>query len=68
MFTEDDEHFFDSERKLHEEHYLAGTNPRQQAGFGRDERDWERYRRVVVAPFDFVRTELVYVPVARRRA
>jgi len=47
-----DEGFFDEQRARLEEAYLAGTNPRQQSGFGRDERDWERYRRPVVAPID----------------
>src|SRR5262249_60671067 len=28
---------------------LRGPNPRQQSGFGRDERDWERFRRPIVA-------------------
>jgi SAM-dependent methyltransferase len=35
-----------------EEKYLAGSNPREQSGFGRDERDWERFRRSVTAPVD----------------
>lgn len=48
--TPEDIRFFDEELALHEASYLAGTNPRQQSGFGRDGRDWERYRRVVVAP------------------
>src|SRR5881397_2377767 len=52
MFTDEEKHFFDQEQALHEEKYLAGTNPRQQSGFGRDEQDWERYRRVVTAPID----------------
>lgn len=50
MFTDEERRFFDLEQALHEEKYLAGTNPRQQSGFGRDEREWERYRRVVTAP------------------
>ena len=52
MLTEEESHFFDDQLVLHEAKYLAGTNPRQQSGFGRDERDWERYRRVVTAPID----------------
>jgi SAM-dependent methyltransferase len=52
MFTEEERRFFEQEQALHEEKYLAGTNPRQQSGFGRNEQDWERYRRVVVAPVD----------------
>jgi SAM-dependent methyltransferase len=52
MFTDEERRFFEQEQALHEEKYLAGTNPRQQSGFGRDERDWERYRRVVTNPID----------------
>jgi hypothetical protein len=37
---------------LHETKYLAGANPRQQSGFGRDARDWERFRRPIVAPIE----------------
>jgi hypothetical protein len=100
--------YFSREQAFHEAKYLAGANPRQQSGFGRDANDWERFRRPVVAPidkdgsfldvgcangllmesvaawageggrriepfglastrFDFVRTELVYVPPSRRR-
>lgn len=33
-----------------EEKYLAGSNPREQSGFSRDERDWDRFRRPVIAP------------------
>jgi len=47
-----DERYFLEELALHEANYLAGTNPRQQSGFGRDERDWERFRRSVVAPIE----------------
>jgi SAM-dependent methyltransferase len=50
MLTNDEVRYFQDERALHERMYLAGTNPRQQSGFGRDERDWERFRRLVVAP------------------
>ncbi|MFN2399893.1 MAG: hypothetical protein ABR543_14840 [Gemmatimonadaceae bacterium] len=50
MLTNDDLAFFEQELSLHEREYLAGTNPRQQSGFGRDDRDWERFRRPVVAP------------------
>jgi SAM-dependent methyltransferase len=52
MFTSEERSYFDRELALHEEKYLAGANPRQQSGFGRDEQDWERYRRVVTAPID----------------
>jgi SAM-dependent methyltransferase len=52
MFTDEKRHFFDQELVLHEKKYLAGRNPREQSGFGRDEQDWERYRRVVTAPID----------------
>jgi|SRR5262245_7486701 len=52
MFTDEEQDFFDKEQALHEQKYLAGTNPRQQSGFGRDEQDWERYRRVITAPID----------------
>jgi SAM-dependent methyltransferase len=52
MLTNNDRSFFDQEQSLHEGKYLAGTNPRQQSGFGRDERDWERFRRPVVAPIE----------------
>lgn len=52
MLTSDDLTFFEQERLLHESKYLAGTDPRQQSGFGRDERDWERFRRAVVAPVE----------------
>ena len=44
--------YFAAEQALHEHKYLIGTNPRQQSGFGRDERDWERYRRTVTIPID----------------
>jgi SAM-dependent methyltransferase len=50
MLTEEERRFFEQEQARHEGKYLAGTNPRQQSGFGRDERDWERYRRVVTVP------------------
>jgi hypothetical protein len=50
MLTSDKLRYFEDEQALHERNYLAGTNPRQQSGFGRDERDWERFRRPVVAP------------------
>jgi SAM-dependent methyltransferase len=50
MLTRAERDFFVQEQALHEAKYLAGTNPRQQSGFGRDARDWERFRRVVVAP------------------
>lgn len=50
--TEDDDGFFRDGLSLHEGKYLAGTNPRQQSGFGRDERDWERFRRPIAAAID----------------
>jgi SAM-dependent methyltransferase len=50
MPTSDEIRFFEDEWALHERMYLAGTNPRQQSGFGRDERDWERFRQPVIAP------------------
>ena len=50
MLTQAETEFFAQERALHEAKYLVGTNPRQQSGFGRDARDWERFRRPVVAP------------------
>jgi hypothetical protein len=52
MLTDEERSFFERELALHEKKYLAGTNPRQQSGFGRNERDWERYRRIVTAPID----------------
>lgn len=52
MLTRAEEDFFAREQALHEARYLAGTNPRQQSGFGRAARDWERYRRPVAAPID----------------
>jgi SAM-dependent methyltransferase len=33
-----------------EEKYLAGSNPREQSGFSRDECDWEHFRRPVISP------------------
>ena len=50
--TPDEQRFFDEEMASCEASYLAGTNPREQSGFHRSERDWERYRRVVTAPVD----------------
>ena len=47
-----EERFFAEELALHEAKYLAGSNPRQQSGFDRDEADWERYRRPVVAAIE----------------
>ncbi|HEU0300846.1 MAG TPA: class I SAM-dependent methyltransferase [Longimicrobium sp.] len=52
MLTRAEERFFADELAFHEAKYLAGTNPREQSGFGRDERDWERFRRPVEAPID----------------
>lgn len=50
--TQADHEFFAQEQALHEAKYLAGANPRQQSGFGRDEQDWEHFRRPVVGPID----------------
>src|SRR5215469_16525102 len=52
MFTDEETRFFDQWLAIHEDKYLAGINPRQQSGFGRDEQAWELYRRVVTAPID----------------
>jgi hypothetical protein len=52
MLTQIEKEYFAREQALHETKYLAGANPRQQSGFGRDARDWERFRRPVVAPID----------------
>src|SRR6266851_9999488 len=52
MLTSDEKRFFDEEQALHEGKYPVGTNPRHQSGFGRDERDWERFRRLVVTPIE----------------
>jgi SAM-dependent methyltransferase len=52
MLTEEEKRFFEREQALHEEKYLAGTNRRQQSGFGRSDQDWERYRRILTAPID----------------
>jgi SAM-dependent methyltransferase len=46
---DEDASWFEKEKLFHETRYLAGSNPRLQSGFGRDERDWERFRRPVVA-------------------
>ncbi|HSE41517.1 MAG TPA: hypothetical protein VLH08_12220 [Acidobacteriota bacterium] len=50
MLTFEEKQYFEEELALHEAKYLAGTNPRQQSAFGRDEQDWEHYRRVVTLP------------------
>lgn len=52
MLTKAEKDFFVQEQLLHEAKYLAGANPRQQSGFDRDARDWERFRRPVVALID----------------
>jgi SAM-dependent methyltransferase len=52
MLTRAEKDFFAREQAHHEAKYLAGTTPRQQSGFGRDARDWERFRCPVVAPID----------------
>src|SRR5688572_10955388 len=50
MLTRTEKVFFAREQELHEAHCLAGTNPLQQSGFGRDACDWERFRRPVAGP------------------
>jgi hypothetical protein len=52
MLTQAEHDFFIQEQALHEAKYRAGTNPRQQSGFGRDERDWERFRRAGATSID----------------
>jgi SAM-dependent methyltransferase len=52
MLTRAEQRFFAEELALHEAKYLAGANPRQQSGFGRDEGDWDRFRRPVVASIE----------------
>src|SRR5262245_31790116 len=52
MLTADEQRCFAEEQALHATKSLAGTDPRQRSGFGRDARDWERFRRPVVAPID----------------
>jgi SAM-dependent methyltransferase len=52
MLTDEETRFFQDGLARCEAAYLAGTNPRQQSGFGRGEQDWERYRRIVTAPID----------------
>jgi len=52
MLTQAEQDYFVQEQALHEAKYLAGSTPQQQSGFGRDARDWERFRRPVVAPLD----------------
>jgi SAM-dependent methyltransferase len=52
MLTQAEQDYFVHEQALHEAKYLAGSTPRQQSGFGRGARDWERFRRPVVAPLD----------------
>lgn len=48
--SEKERQYFADELALHESNYLVGTTPLQQSGFGRDQEDWERYRRVITAP------------------
>ena len=48
--TPDESRYFEEQLARYEESYLAAANPRAGSGFGRDERDWELFRRVVVAP------------------
>jgi hypothetical protein len=52
MLDDNEKGYFAAEQALHEQSYLAGTNPRQQSGFGRDERDWGRFRRAVTMAID----------------
>jgi SAM-dependent methyltransferase len=52
MLTRAERDFFEQEQALHEARYLAGADPRQQSGFGRDANDWERFRRPVAVPID----------------
>jgi hypothetical protein len=52
VLTQAEKEFFVREQAFHEAKYLAGNNPRQQSGFGRDAIDWERFRRPVSAPID----------------
>jgi SAM-dependent methyltransferase len=52
MLSEAEERYFAETKALLESRYLAATDPRKQSGFGRGERDWERFRRAVVAPID----------------
>jgi SAM-dependent methyltransferase len=44
--------FYERQQVLTEASYLAGTDARQQSGFRRDERDWERFRRPVASAID----------------
>jgi SAM-dependent methyltransferase len=50
QLTNDEQRYFEEQRAFHEATYLAGTNPRAQSGFGRDEIDWRRFRSAIVAP------------------
>lgn len=52
MLTTEEKLYFDREQSFHEQKYLATANPLLQSGFGRDEEDWGRYRRVVTRPID----------------
>jgi SAM-dependent methyltransferase len=52
MAIHDDSLWFEAEKTFCETKYLAGLNARQQSGFGRNERDWERFRRPIVAAID----------------
>jgi 2-polyprenyl-3-methyl-5-hydroxy-6-metoxy-1,4-benzoquinol methylase len=52
VLTRAETRVFLEEQAFHEAAYLAGTNPRQQSGVGRGERDWERFRRPIVAPIE----------------
>jgi 2-polyprenyl-3-methyl-5-hydroxy-6-metoxy-1,4-benzoquinol methylase len=50
MLTSAEERYFQDEQARHERKYLAGENPRQPSGFGRDEADWRRFRQAIVEP------------------
>jgi hypothetical protein len=52
MLTDAERSYFLEEQRLHESMYLEGTNPRQQTGFGRDECEWERFRRPIAAAIE----------------
>jgi SAM-dependent methyltransferase len=47
MNNNDEQNWFAVELAICEQAYLAGNNPRQQSGFGRDEQDWQRYRQPI---------------------
>lgn len=49
VLSEEEKRYFLQEQAIHER-YLTGANPRLQSGFGRDEQDWERFRRPILEP------------------